>query len=320
MSTAQRVLDALRESAGSAVSGEALAREIGVSRAAVGKHIARLRADGYAIESAAGTGYRLVGAPDLPLPAEIEPLLSSRRWRITGRLETASTNDDARRLASAGEPEGAVVVAARQTAGRGRFGRGWDSPQGGVYLSAVLRPPVSAAEVGSLALAVGLGVALGLERLGLPVALKWPNDVLLDDRKLAGILLEMSAEADRVEWVVAGIGINVHRGTIDAPSAGFARDHDDSLRSPQVAAAVLDGIDVAYGQWLDTGFAPLLAQYEQRLSLMGRHVEVRGIAAELRAAGVVEGVDADGRLLVCDAEGLHPVASGEATLRSDTGA
>ena len=134
-------------------------------------------------------------------------LLRSGLWTdLSGGGETGSTNDDARALARAGAEQGTVVLASRQIAGRGRLGRTWESPEGGAYLSAVLRPAVSPSDVSSLALVIALGVAEALEGLGLTPSVKWPNDVLVDGAKLAGVLLEMAAEADRVDWVVVGVG------------------------------------------------------------------------------------------------------------------
>jgi len=320
------ILAALKAAAGAGVSGEALAADLGVSRVAVAKHIAALRDAGYEIEATRGSGYRLIAAPDLPLPEEVSPLLhatpsGSPRWRLVGGVETGSTNDDAKRLARAGEPEGTVVVASKQTAGRGRLGRTWASPQGGLYLSAVLRPPLPPAAVSPLALAIGVGVARGLSRLGASPLLKWPNDVLLaqDDgaAKVAGILLEMSAETDVVEWVVAGCGLNVHRPPAGAlAGAGYLDDVlGDRPRLADVAAAVLDGIAEAYDAFLGDGFAALAEEYRSRDALRGREVAVRNATGAVLASGRVDGVDDQGRLLLHNGSERTAVAAGEVTLR-----
>jgi BirA family biotin operon repressor/biotin-[acetyl-CoA-carboxylase] ligase len=287
---------------------------------AVSKHVSALREVGYEIAASPGTGYRLVSAPDLPLPAEVEPLLLSGLWTaLSGGGETGSTNDDARQLARAGAPEGSAVLASRQVSGRGRLGRSWESPDGGVYLSAVLRPSVAPAEVASLALAVSLGVVRGLERLGARPLLKWPNDVLLDDGKLAGVLLEISAESDSVEWAVAGVGLNVHRPATGggAVTAAYLADVAPGVRLAEAAAAQLDGIAEAYAQWRAGGFGALRAAYEERFALTGREVRVSDLMGNVRAQGHVVGVDDDGRLLVRGADGtVVPVVAGEVTLRA----
>lgn len=335
------VLAALREAGEAGVSGESLAHRLGVSRVAVGKHVAALRAAGYEIAAAPGTGYRLVAVPDLPLPSEVAPLLSADAasfWvALNGGADTRSTNDDARALAREGAPEGTVVLAARQSAGRGRLGRSWESPAGGVYLSVVIRPNTPLGEISSLALAVALGVAFGLEELGVAPNLKWPNDVLLDGRKLAGVLLEMSADSDRVDWVVAGIGLNVRRPEersetprSAAPAASDARapvtpegaaylaDSLPGVALARVAAAELEGIHTAYVQWRDGGFPAIRSAYEARFSLTGQTVVVRDASGLARAEGPVVGVDEAGRLLVEDIRAGRAIAvvAGDVTLRA----
>lgn len=317
MSTRERVLEALRAAGDAGVSGETLAKELGVSRAAIAKHVGALQAAGYEIAAAPGRGYRLLGAPDLPIPEEVAPLLREPLWvRVEGGEETGSTNDDARALARAGAPEGTAVVAARQTAGRGRLGRRWSSPPGGAYLSAVLRPGVAPADASTLALAVGIGVARAIESMGGSPELKWPNDVLLAGGKVAGILLEMAAESDRVEWTVAGVGLNVRRPQDAQEGASYLSDIAPGVRTAVAAAAVLDEIAKAYGEWTRLGFAGLRDEYERRHSLGGKRVTVRDAMGVIRAEGDVRGIDEDGRLIVAGADGgERRIAAGEVTLR-----
>lgn len=312
----EEVLAALKAAGGAEMSGEALARELGVSRMAVAKHVAALRGLGYEIDAVSGAGYRLVKTPDAPLPEEVRPLLTEPLWvRIEGTPETRSTNDDARALARDGAPEGTVVLANSQTAGRGRLGRVWASPEGGVYLSAILRPGVTPAEAPSLALAAALGAARGLERLGAKVQLKWPNDLLVDGSKLAGVLLEMSAEADRVDWLVIGLGVNVLAPESRQEGAGYLADQLPSVSRAVVAAAVLDGIAQAYGVWRTQGFSAQKADYEARLAIAGADVSVSNASGGLLATGHVAGVDDDGRLVLVTDSGERRVAAGEVTLR-----
>jgi BirA family biotin operon repressor/biotin-[acetyl-CoA-carboxylase] ligase len=321
VTTRDDVLEALRSASGQDVSGEALAAQLGVSRVAVSKHVSALREVGYEIDAAPGSGYRLLAVPDLPLPAEVAPQLRLSQWTsFEGGGATESTNDDARAAARAGAPEGAVFLASSQTAGRGRLGREWASPPGGVYMSVLLRPRVAPAEVSSLTLAVALGVAMGLERLGIRPRLKWPNDLLLGEGKLAGLLHEMSVESDVVEWVVAGVGVNVRRAKgIDSLAASFAFAEEAAgrpLTLAEVAAAELDGIAGAYAAWRTGGFAGLRAEYEARFALAGEQVVVRDAMGQERAAGEVLGVDDEGRLLVRGQDGaVQQVLAGEVTLR-----
>jgi BirA family biotin operon repressor/biotin-[acetyl-CoA-carboxylase] ligase len=325
MSRRDAVLTALRRAGEEGVSGEVLARELGVSRAAVAKHVAALRSAGYRVNAVTGSGYRLESAPDAPLPTEVAPLLSSARWlRLEGGGATRSTNDDAKALAREGAPDGTVVLASRQDSGRGRLGRSWSSPEGGVYLSVVLRPQLLPADASQLALVIGLGAAEGLERFGVRALLKWPNDLQLGGRKLAGVLLEMSAEADRVDWVVAGIGLNVRRTaehellTVSDTSItpAYLEDEAPDAGLAEVAAALLDGIAATLADFAAGGFADLRVRYELRDALAGHAVLVRDATGRAVARGTAAGVDDSGRLVLDSASGERTVvASGDVTLR-----
>lgn len=316
MTTRDEVLSALRAAADRGASGEDIGRAIGVSRVAVAKHVAALRERGYDIEAVSGSGYRLRATPPHAQAEEVAFHLRDALWSLVGgAYETGSTNDDARALARAGAREGTVVVAAAQTAGRGRFDRTWHSPPGGAYVSAVLVPQMAPAEVGPLPLVVALGIAQGLATLGVDVELKWPNDIYLHGKKLVGILVEMSAESDRVSWVVAGFGLNVDRPA-DAPaSAAYLSDVLPHANASVAAAAALDGLADAYRRWTGGGFAPLRPEYEARAMLSGRSVVVRDAMGGVRAQGVVAGIDDSGRLLIADGETTVPVVAGEVTLR-----
>lgn len=317
--TRLRVLDSIRAAGPAGAGGESIARSLGVSRVAVSKHVAALRDLGYVIEAAPATGYLLVSAPDLALPWEVEARVSHPLWAVfEGGVETGSTNDDARALARAGVPEGTVVVAARQTGGRGRLGRTWTSPPGGAYVSVILRPAVPPAQIAPLALVVALGIAEGLEASGVHAGLKWPNDLRSGDGKLAGVLLEMSAESDRIDWVVAGFGLNVVRTAKAGADAAFVRDFAPDLPVAAAAALALDGVAAAYGEWLGGGFLGLRSRYEARCVLTGRDVVARDAAGTVRARGRVTGIDDEGRLLVMTEDGVREVSSGEITLRDAT--
>ncbi len=321
MTTRDAVLAALRSAGVAGVSGEALAREFGISRVAIGKHVSALRDAGYEIEAEPGVGYRLLAAPDRPLPAEIMPLLREAAWMtLLGGGETGSTNDDARALARDGAPEGTVVLASRQTAGRGRMGRTWDSPEGGAYFSAILRPAVAPSEVAPLALVIALGIARGLaEHLRVDVGLKWPNDVQLSRGKLSGVLLEMAAESDRVDWVVVGVGLNVRcPAELKRPAVAALDDAVPGLRIAPAVAAALEGIAATYAEWTASGFAPMRAEYESRSTLVGRAVTVSDMTGAVCASGTVMGIDDNGRLLVATLGGVEAISAGEVTLRESS--
>lgn len=310
------VLKSLREHP-SGVSGEVLATALGISRVAIRKHMEALRESGYEVDARAGEGYTLVSSPDAPLPLEVAPLLRVPfAARLEGGRATGCTNDDARALAMEGAPEGTVVLASQQTAGRGRLGRVWSSPPGGVYASIVLRPTVETPEAIVLPLVVGLGAARGLDSLGARTLLKWPNDLLsADGRKVAGVLLEGLSEGWLLSWIIAGIGVNV-RGAPD-PAASTCVDEMAGRTVPlaAAAAAVLDGVAEAYRAWQTRGFAPLREEYESRSYLAGRPVRVSDAAGRVIAEGPATGIDAQGRLLVETSAGPVSIAAGDVTLR-----
>jgi len=200
-----QILKALRE-IGGYLSGETLSSQLGTSRVSIWKHIHSLKKDGYVIE-ASPRGYRLVSSPDLLLPYEFPGL----EQRIHYFPEIGSTMDAARELAKKGAGEGTIVVAEAQTCGRGRLSREWLSPAGGIYLTLVFRPGISPAYAPRINLMASVAVAATIKKLfGLKAELKWPNDVLIEGRKVCGILAEMDAEMDVVNFVNVGIGINAN--------------------------------------------------------------------------------------------------------------
>ena len=201
----KQILKALRDY-GDYLSGETLSEQLGISRVSIWKHIRSLKEDGYAINASA-RGYRLVSSPDLMLPYEFPGL----EERIHYFSEIGSTMDAARKLARKGAKEGTIVIAEVQADGRGRLNREWLSPKGGIYLTIILRPGISPAYAPRINLMVSITVAATIRKLfGIKAGLKWPNDVLIEGRKVCGILAEMNAEMDVINFVNVGIGINAN--------------------------------------------------------------------------------------------------------------
>lgn len=221
-------------------------------------------------------------------------------YRLVRLDETASTNDDARRLAGEGAPQGTLVWADRQSAGRGRRGRRWDSPPGNLYMSLLLRPTVPLTQAGQVGFLAALSIAETAAEL-LPnraVACKWPNDVLIDGKKTAGLLLESEAKADgTADWLVLGLGVNVasHPEGVEFPATSLA-----AQGSGADVADVLSGIAGRfagwYRHWQAEGFAPVRAAWLARASGIGGPVRVR---FETRTEeGVFAGLDGEGALLL----------------------
>jgi BirA family biotin operon repressor/biotin-[acetyl-CoA-carboxylase] ligase len=308
----ERVLAALAGARDDPVSGEELARVLGCSRAAVHRHVEALRRDGLPIE-AGRAGYRLAPGADVVsgrlAEARLEPPLAGP---VVWLARTGSTNDEAVARARAGAPEGLVVGADLQTAGRGRRGRLWEAAPGDALLvSALLRPPVAPVDAGLLPIVVAVATA---EAVGGGATIAWPNDVFLGDRKVAGILCEMSADQESVAWAVAGIGINVR----SAPRLEDARWPPGALSDagpPPARADLLVHLMRALGhwyrRWVDEGPTPILDAYIDRDRLAGRTVTVALEDGEL--VGRCAGLDALGRLRLVTAEGERRLGAGEVT-------
>lgn len=201
------LLEALKKAAGKPLSGAALAKTAGVSRAAVHKRIEKLRAQGHVITGVNREGYRLSGTADVLSASDFTDGWGRPFFHFE---ETGSTQEEAKRHGALGGAEGSLFVAERQSAGRGRWGRRWESPSGGLWYSLLLRPAIGPAGVQDLVLAAAADWAEVLNGLGVDAFVKEPNDVWVGKRKLAGVLAEMSSEPDRVQWVVLGVGMNVN--------------------------------------------------------------------------------------------------------------
>jgi BirA family biotin operon repressor/biotin-[acetyl-CoA-carboxylase] ligase len=322
VSTRAKIIEALSEAGEDHVSGHDLAENLGISRNAVWKHIETLRVRGYVIESTHARGYRLSSAPDALTREAIEPHLETE-WlgrSLVCHDVTGSTNDDAGVLARDGAPEGTVVLADAQTAGRGRLGRDWVSrPRLNLYASLLLRPKIAPADAPQLSLVAGVAVAHALERVGLEPGIKWPNDVLIDGRKVCGVLTEIEAEADMVGSVVVGIGVNLNSERDDFPeelqdrAVSVLMATGAKVNRAFFVATLLECFERAYERWRDGGFGPLKDDWERRATLLGKPVEVA--AASATTTGICVGIDSDGALLLKgDDNEVRRVIAGDVTL------
>src|SRR5271157_4803651 len=250
-----RIVRLLMEHATVVVSGTKIAQEISSSRSEVWRLIQQLRGFGVDVAGHPATGYQLKSVPDLLLPEILAPLLRGTIFdsRLHHFYKIGSTNTAAMAAAAEGAAEGSVFLAEEQTAGRGRGAHSWQSARSaGIYCSVVLRPALPPSEVLVLALAAGLAVRAAIEQVNSRVTadLKWPNDVLIDGRKICGILTEMNAEATRVRYIVVGIGINVNQASFpreleaDATSLRMATSSERSR--VELTAALLKSLDREY--------------------------------------------------------------------------
>ena len=315
------VLSFLAEAGDEFVSGEAISDKLGLSRAAVWKHVNALRAQGYRIDAVPARGYRLVEIPDRLGPLELGPLLATRELghEIHAHDELPSTSDAAKALAEEGAAHGEVVIAERQTAGRGRRGRAWESPPGkNLYLSIVLRPELPPQRAAEITLVASVALCEVVREAGVEAGIKWPNDLVAGGRKLAGILTEMAAEPDRVQWVVLGVGVNLNTVPEDVP---------DDLREIATSVAIARGGPVPRALftaallarlelWLDRhaaeGFEPVRERWRALSATLGRQVRV--VTGEGDVVGTAEDLDAGGALLVRGPQGLTRILAGDVHL------
>ena len=323
----QTVLELLRRREGAFLSGEEISRRLGLSRAAVWKAVDALRREGYTVEARTGLGYRLAGAPDALTEPEIRRFLPPTE--VVGRKlvclsEVDSTNTRAKESAMAGEPEGLVVVADCQTAGRGRMGRSFQSPPGkGIYLTALLRPHLPPERLMCVTAMAGVSVCGAVEEVcGLSPGLKWPNDPVLNGRKLCGILTELSLEAETrsLQYLVVGIGINVLHTPEDfspevaAIATSVAAELGHPVSRPALAAALIARLDRLRTALVSGDTEDYLAEYRRRCVNLGKRVRLLSPGGE--AHGEALDVDREFGLVVRRDDGtVTTVRSGEVSVR-----
>lgn len=316
------ILKLLKES-DSYVSGQELCEKFEVSRTAVWKVVRQLQEEGYQIDAVRNKGYRLTGLADVITEAELKSRIKAQ-WAgqsIACFSQVDSTNTKAKQLAEAGAVHGTLVIADFQTAGKGRRGRSWVSTPGtGIWMTLVLRPQIEPSHASMLTLVAALAVAAGIEKeTGHKALIKWPNDIVVNGKKVCGILTEMSTEMDLIHYVAVGIGINANIDSFPeeisqtATSLRLETGHD--VCRSGVIAGVMDAFEEYYELFMLHGdFRLLKEMYESHLANLGREVMVLAPAGPYQ--GTALGINLDGELLVQTADSLvHPVVSGEVSVR-----
>lgn len=319
MSKASMILGFLREQPGY-ISGDRMASTLGISRTAIWKHLKQLEEMGYRFEKLKGRGYHLNLVPDRLYPWELERHLHTHfvGREVIYRDSVESTNALAFRLALAGCAEGTCVIAETQTAGRGRLQRKWHSPYAkNLYLSVVLRPEMQPGQVYPLTFISSLAVYDTLMIVGLEPRLKWPNDVLLDRKKVCGTLIELSTEADAVRFVVIGIGLNINmeEGELDPEIKDKAtslfmetRNHFERVR---VCGMLLDALERYYDVARQQGVGAVCRAWEERAKTKGTYMEITQMDKVYR--GISEGIDTDGAILLNQNGIVTRVIAGDVT-------
>jgi len=328
-----RTLQELRSKIYEYVSGESLSEHLGVSRTSVWKYVKELKGEGYAIESSSKKGYKLVSVPDL----NAYEIAHGLKTEILGRKvfffnSIDSTNNYAKTIAIKGCDEGTTVVAEVQTSGRGRLGREWSSVSGkGIWMSIVLKPVIGPESIQIITLAAAVAVVKAIKNAtGIETGIKWPNDIILDGKKLCGILTEMSAEIERVNYIILGIGINVNHEGDDfsqslkhiATSLKMHINNTDNLvkeqksvdfRRSEIIKCVLFELEQMYNK-INSGMNDVILDEWKNYSVtLGKEVKVIGKSEYI---GIAENITQEGRLIVRRIDGVkEEVLSGEISIR-----
>lgn len=306
------------------LSGMEMSKTLGISRNAVWKHIKTLRREGYRIEAKPASGYRLVAVPSHPTSWEIQAGLGTEQIgkEIYTLPQASSTNEVAFRLALKGAEEGTAVLAELQTKGKGRMGRTWESPAGlNIYLSIILRPRMVPSKTPLITLMAAVACAEAIDEVaGLLPAIKWPNDLLLEGKKLGGILTEADMELDTINFVVVGIGINVNMTRLSFPPSikDTATSLQEALGREISRIALIQAILRHMEQWyerLRQGRGAEITRRWKELSLVkGQQIEVTSLGEVVR--GTALDIDEDGALLVqTDNTTIKKVVAGDVTLK-----
>lgn len=316
------ILDYFRKADGNFVSGQQISKDLHVSRTAIWKHINVLKERGYIFESSTRKGYRLIYAPNLLTPLEIDSALHTETFgRHVVYLEsTQSTNEEAKKIAREGAEEGTIVVAEEQITGHGRLARGFYSPFAkGIWFSLILRPKFFPMEASKCTLLAAVGVCRGIRRMGLADAgIKWPNDILVHGKKLVGILTLMSASMEKIDYIIMGIGINTGIKKNEFPedfregATSFLNEGINVSRK-DLLAAILGELEKEYSIAQDEGFDKVLDDWRAFSVTLGQ--EVRVIFGDDSYTGKAVDIDRDGCLLVNTGSEVKRVIAGDVSIR-----
>lgn len=316
------ILEYFRKANGKFVSGQQISNDLHVSRTAVWKHISALKKRGYIFESSTRKGYRLIYAPNLLTPIEIESALHTKTFgRHIQYFESVhSTNDEAVKLAKEGAEEGTIVVAEEQSTGHGRLSRHFSTPFAkGIWFSIILRPHFLPMEAAKCTLLAAVAVCRGIRRMGLPDAgIKWPNDILYHGKKMVGILTLMSASMEKIDYIVIGIGINTGMKKNDFPpdvrdkATSFILEGINVSRK-DLLAAILAEFEKEYNIVKKEGFGPVLEDWKKLSVTLGQNVRV--IFGNDSFTGKAVDIDKDGCLLVDTGNKIERVMAGDVHIR-----
>jgi BirA family biotin operon repressor/biotin-[acetyl-CoA-carboxylase] ligase len=317
----QKLVDILLQDEEKFVSGQKISTQLNCSRTAIWKHITELRKAGYEIEAIQKKGYRIKSKPNRISSTEIQHRLQTKRLGSSIHYEETvfSTQEIAHRIALTSEKEGTVVIAEKQTAGRGRLGRPWHSPKGtGIWMSLILKPKIFPQQAPQLTLLTAVSVVKGIKRAtGIDAEIKWPNDILINGKKVAGILTELHADPDRIHFVIVGIGVNVNHTQTDFPdqlqssATSLRMAAQKEINRAEVVKCILDELEKLYDAYLTRGFDVVKLLWESYAASLGKMVTVKSLKGE-ELYGLAKGISNDGALILMDEDGTrHTIYSAD---------
>jgi BirA family biotin operon repressor/biotin-[acetyl-CoA-carboxylase] ligase len=323
-----KILKLLKDNRDGYVSGQDISNKLGVSRTAIWKHINQLKEIGYEIESISKKGYKLVGSPDLLTFEEIQPYLYTK---LIGRNiihfdSIPSTNIKAKEIGDKNESNGAVIISEEQTNGRGRLGRTWVSPKyKGLWMSIILKPELSPMEAAKLTQIGAAAVVKALQELNIDALIKWPNDVVINSKKVCGILTEMSAELTKINYIVMGIGVNVNieenafPEELKAIASSLLIEHGEKINRQELTAKILNNFETLYLDFLNSSNIKESIDICRSYSAI-LNKEINIIKNQIVTPALVKDIDDEGRLLVEYLDGhTEWLISGEVSIRGKEG-
>ncbi|MBL7073418.1 MAG: biotin--[acetyl-CoA-carboxylase] ligase [Candidatus Omnitrophica bacterium] len=308
--TKRQILRFFYERKNKYVSGEEISASLGFSRASLWKHINKLRLDGYLIEAVPHLGYTLKAAPDKMYGYDVGIGLGTDiigKQKIWHYESLESTNNTAYELAEKGEPEGTLVVAETQTLGKGRLGRKWISPKnGGIYFSLILRPEMESDKVPVITLVAAVSVQKAIKKVcGISAGIKWPNDILIGGKKVCGILTELKAQPDMVDFLILGVGINVNTEIKKLPpeATSLKNESSRSVSRIKLMRRVLTEMEKDYQKMKNEGFMPIREECKKLSTILNKQITVKEYNSEFE--GFAKDIDEKGALIVQKKDGTR---------------
>ncbi|MGV3465805.1 MAG: biotin--[acetyl-CoA-carboxylase] ligase [Heyndrickxia sp.] len=322
--TRTKLIEAFSNANGEFLSGQALADILGCSRTAIWKHIEELRKEGFELEAIRNKGYRIINTPKNMTENELRLGLKTTIFGKTIHYleSTDSTQKVAHRLAQEGCPDGTLVIAEEQTNGRGRLARNWHSPKyTGIWMSLVLRPKLPPARAPQFTLIAAVAVAQAIEDVcEISPDIKWPNDLLLNGKKITGILTELQADSDKINAIIMGIGMNVNQKEDDFPvelhdiATSLAIETGREISRSNLVKRILENLEKYYLIYLENGFAPLKLLWESYAVSLGKDIIARTISGNI--SGKALGITEEGVLKIQDENGhIHEIYSADIEIK-----